>query len=117
MAALDNVFRVKDHCFLEYPNGEVWAKQGDFVQLDYRCKTPRTWMHGQESRIRNLTPEEREGPVEVVALSDKFLDKVPKSFRPPKDRMIRSRQMVTKEPEPEDEPEEDLFTEDEVVEK
>jgi len=129
MAKIDKVFRVKERCFLEYPNGEVWAKQGEFVCIDYDNKTMRTWMHGQESRVRNLTKEEREAGVEVVDISDKFRDAVEGAgYRPPVDRMFRLGGAKTKaapkkkrklKPEPDPEPALDFEAEnsEEIVEK
>lgn len=83
-----NVFRVRDGCSLEYPNGECFARRGQYVYIDWHDPRYRAWLVGQASRIRDLTPEERARGVEVIPIDPKFLSVVP-GFQVEQDRMFR----------------------------
>jgi len=85
---INKIFRVKDSCSLDYPNGECWARRGEFVFIDWDNPQYRTWMHGQASRVRNLTPDERTEGGEVVPIDPKFEGRVP-GYTVEQDRMFR----------------------------
>lgn len=85
---LRNIYRVKDSCSLEYPNGECWARRRQFVYIDWDDARFRNLMHGQESKVRNITRAELEAGGEVVPIDPKFATTLP-GYRPEQDRMFR----------------------------
>lgn len=93
------VFRVKGPCVLQRESGQVWARGGQYVYVDFDDPEVRRLMHGQESRIRSLTREEKNHSAARSPIHPGRVAR-PVGYQIPRDRFVRLDQadVVTKAP-------------------
>lgn len=89
--------KVRDRQFLEYPNGEIWASDGEYVYLDGDVDVVRAMLQGQKQRVLPATKEELRAGVKLKPWEDMWVNHAKRlGYKVPLDTEYKLGRAITK---------------------